>query len=399
VKIRVLAEECTACGECVEACPIAAITLKDDVAVILENCNFCGLCVSACPVDAIEMARGDIDAGTPPAEPSSGVWVFAEQKKGLLSGVAGELLGKGRQLADARGAPLTAVLFGRDVEAMARELVSLGADRVLAGEHPTLELFHDDAFTGVLTELAREHRPEILLCGATVQGRSFFPRVAARLGTGLTADCTELEIEEGTGNLLQTRPAYGGNIMATITCPRHRPQMCTVRPKVFKASLPDPGHQGEIVIRRDWGEAAHSRTRVVEVLEEALQTVNIAEADVIVSGGRGMGSADNFTLLEDLAKALGGAVGASRAAVDSDWVPYARQVGQTGKTVCPKVYIACGISGQVQHLVGMQSSDIIIAINKDPEAPIFKVATVGVVADALEIIPLLIRALTSQKVS
>jgi electron transfer flavoprotein alpha subunit len=217
--------------------------------------------------------------------------------------------------------------------------------------------------------------------------------VAARLGTGLTADCTELEIEEGTGNLLQTRPAYGGNIMATIACPNHRPQMSTVRPKVFKALDPDPDRRGEIVIRTDWGEEAHSRTRVVEVLEEVVQTVNIAEADIIVSGGRGIGSADNFKLLEDLADALGGAVGASRAAVDSGWVPYARQVGQTGKTVCPKVYVACGISGQVQHLVGMQSSDIIIAINRDPEAPIFKMATLGVVGDALEIVPLLTRAL------
>ena len=285
--------------------------------------------------------------------------------------------------------------MGRTWRAWRGELVSLGADKVIAADHAALELFHDDAYAGVLTSLAAEHRPEIILCGATVQGRSFFPRVAARLGTGLTADCTELDIEEGTGNLLQTRPAYGGNIMATIACPNHRPQMSTVRPKVFKPAVPDQARQGEITLLTEWGEEVQSRTRVVEVMRETVQSVNIAEADVIVSGGRGMGSAENFGLLDGLARALGGAVGASRAAVDSGWLPYAHQVGQTGKTVCPKIYVACGISGQVQHLVGMQSSDMIIAINKDREAPIFKVATVGVVGDALEIIPLLTRALTS----
>jgi electron transfer flavoprotein alpha subunit len=356
MKIRVISDECTACGECVDVCPIAAVTVSDDVAVILENCNFCGLCVSACPTEAIEMSRDEAAAGGE-KDSCRGVWVFAEQRRGKLAGVAGELLGKGRELADRRGMDLTAVLFGRDLEKMAAELVSLGADRVLAADHPNLELFHDDAFAGVLTSLAREHRPEIILFGATMQGRSFAPRVAARLGTGLTADCTELEIEEETGNLLQTRPAYGGNIMATIACPNHRPQMSTVRPKVFKALDPDPDRRGEI------------------------------------AGGRGMGSADNFKLLEELADALGGAVGASRAAVDSGWVPYARQVGQTGKTVCPKVYVACGISGQVQHMVGMQSSDIIIAINRDAEAPIFKIASLGIVGNALEIVPLLTRAL------
>jgi electron transfer flavoprotein alpha subunit len=285
MKIRVISDECTACGDCVEACPIAAVTVSDDVAVILENCNFCGLCVSACPTEAIEMTREEAVAGGE-KDSCRGVWVFAEQRRGKLAGVAGELLGKGRELADQRGTELTAVLFGRDLGKMAAELVSLGADRVLAADHPNLELFHDDAFAGVLTSLVREHRPEIILCGATVQGRSFFPRVAARLGTGLTADCTELEIEEGTGNLLQTRPAYGGNIMATIACPNHRPQMSTVRPKVFKVPDPDPGRRGEIVIRSDWGEEAHSRTRVVELLEEVVQTVNIAEADVVVGGCR-----------------------------------------------------------------------------------------------------------------
>ncbi|HEY5997741.1 MAG TPA: electron transfer flavoprotein subunit alpha/FixB family protein, partial [bacterium] len=275
----------------------------------------------------------------------------------------------------------------------ARELVALGADRVLGAEHPSLEQFHDDAYVEACLALMGAERPEIMLCGGTVLGRAFFPRVAARLGTGLTADCTSLEIDAGSGVLLQTRPAYGGNLFATIACPEHRPQMATVRPKVFPAGVADPARTGEIVIRRDWAEALHTRTRVLEILEEAVQTISIADADVVVAGGRGMGSAENFALLEELARLLGGAVAASRAPVDAGWVPYARQVGQTGKTVCPKLYIACGISGQVQHLVGMQSADVIVAINKDPQAPIFSVATYGIVGDALEVVPLLIRAL------
>jgi len=267
---------------------------------------------------------------------------------------------------------------------------------VLGAEHPALEQFNDDAFVDAFAALAGEQRPEILLCGGTVLGRSFFPRVAARLGTGLTADCTALEIDPESGILLQTRPAYGGNLLATIACPDRRPQMATVRPKVFPAGTAQAARAGEVVIRRDWEGVIRSRTKVLEVLEEVVQTVNIADADVIVAGGRGMGSAENFRLLEELARALGGAVAASRAPVDAGWVPYARQVGQTGKTVCPKLYIACGISGQVQHLVGMQSADVIVAINKDPEAPIFSVATYGIVGDALEIVPLLIRELGRQ---
>ncbi len=394
MEIRVLTDQCTACGECVTACPIAAIVLREDVAAILEHCNFCGLCIQACPVEAIEMS-GPEPATTSDLESFRGVWIFAEQRKGRLTGVAQELLAQGRVLADSRGTELTAVVFGRGLDGMAQELIDLGADRALVADHPMLELFHDDAFAGALAALVREYRPEIILCGATMQGRSFFPRVAARLGTGLTADCTGLEIEAGTGLLLQTRPAYGGNIMATITCPGNRPQMATVRPKVFKAAQAVAGRKGEIAVRSEWDGVVSSRTRVVEVLEEAIQSVNIAEADVIVSGGRGMGSAANFKILEDLARVLGGTIGASRAAVDADWVPYSRQVGQTGKTVCPKLYVACGISGQVQHLVGMQPSEVIIAINKDPAAPIFKVATYGVVGDALEIVPLLTKALAS----
>jgi electron transfer flavoprotein alpha subunit len=367
--------------------------MRGETAFITEACTACGICVTVCPVEAIAMEHVAPAGPAPAGAPASGVWVFAELRGGRLAGVARELVAKGRALADRRGTDLTALVFGADVAAPAAELVALGADRVLGAEHAALERFHDDAYVDACVALVGDRRPEIMLCGGTVLGRAFFPRVAARLGTGLTADCTALEIDAESGILLQTRPAYGGNLLATIACPDRRPQMATVRPKVFPAGVADPARTGEVVIRRDWEGVLRARTRVLEVLEEVIQTVNIADADVIVAGGRGMGSAENFGLLERLAQALGGAVAASRAPVDAGWVPYARQVGQTGKTVCPKLYIACGISGQVQHLVGMQSADVIVAINKDPQAPIFSVATYGVVGDALEIVPLLIAAL------
>lgn len=389
--VRVRPDDCTGCGECIPVCPVAAIEMRGASAFITDACTACGICVTTCPVEAIEMEH--VAPAARPLEPASGVWVFAELRHGRLTGVARELVAKGRALADRTGAPLTALVFGAAVGGPARELVALGADRVLGAEHPALEHFHDDAYVDAFLALAAGERPEIVLCGGTTLGRAFFPRIAARLGTGLTADCTSLEIDGESGILLQTRPAYGGNLLATIACPDRRPQMATVRPKVFPEGAADPARAGEVVIRRDWDGAIRSRTKVLEVLEEVVQTVNIAEADVVVAGGRGMGSAENFQLLEQLAQLLGGAVAASRAPVDAGWVPYARQVGQTGKTVCPKLYIACGISGQVQHLVGMQSADVIVAINKDPQAPIFSVATYGIVGDALEVLPLLIKAL------
>jgi electron transfer flavoprotein alpha subunit len=391
--VRVVPESCTACGECLAACPVSAIEMRGEAAFVTEACTVCGICVSACPAGAIVMEQPAAAPACAPAGDCTGVWVFAELRKGRLAGVARELMAKGRELADRKGTQLTAVVFGAAVDEPARELVALGADRVLGAEHPSLALFHDDAYVDAFAALAGEHRPEIMLCGGTVQGRAFFPRLAARLGTGLTADCTSLEIDPQSGVLLQTRPAYGGNLLATIVCPDRRPQMATVRPKVFAAGAPDPARRGEIVVRRDWDGVLAPRTRVVELLEEVIETVNIADADVIVAGGRGLGSAENFRILEDLAKAVGGAVAATRAAVDAGWVGYSHQVGQTGKTVCPKLYIACGISGQVQHLVGMQSSDVIVAINKDPDAPIFSVATYGIVGDALEIVPQLVKAL------
>jgi len=240
-----------------------------------------------------------------------------------------------------------------------------------------------------LTKIIAKYKPEIVLCGATTIGRSLISRVAVALRAGLTADCTGLEIDTAEKLLLQTRPAFGGNIMATIITPDTRPQMATVRHKVMKEADPDPKRKGEIIREEFPDEVYTSRSELIDIVEEIEETVNLAEADIIVSGGRGVGTKENFKIIKDLALSLNGAVGASRAAVDADLIPYSHQVGQTGKTVCPKVYIACGISGQIQHLIGMNSSDVIVAINKDPDAPIFNIATYGIVGDLFKVAPLL----------
>jgi electron transfer flavoprotein alpha subunit len=309
--------------------------------------------------------------------------------------VALELLGTGRKLADALDVDLTAVLFGSD-EDEARELIRWGADRVLHAKNPLLDKFNDEPYSKLMINLIKEHKPEIVLAGATAIGRSFLPRVAGRLKTGLTADCTALEIDEETGNLLQIRPAFGGNIMATILCPESRPQMATVRPRVMKKNVYNPERTGNIInVPVD---NLTSRTKVLDTVNETSESmINLQDAEIIISGGRGLGGPKGFEILRELAILLGGTVGSSRAAVDEGWIPYRHQVGQTGKTVCPKIYIACGISGAVQHLVGMQSSDIIIAINKNSEAPIFNVATYGIIGDLYEVVPHLIKKIKEAK--
>ncbi|MEW6587438.1 MAG: FAD-binding protein [Nitrospirota bacterium] len=387
-------EKCSGCRDCISSCPFEAIEMKDGKAFINEYCQACMTCITVCPEGAIkevakEKSKGiDINA-------HKGIWIFAEQRGGKVGSVAYELLGAGRRLADERNTYLAAVLFGA-TETEARELIKWGADKVYHAGHEALESFNDEPYSRLLTSLIREHQPEIVLAGATPIGRSFFPRVAARLRTGLTADCTSLMVDKDTGNLLQIRPAFGGNIMATILCPDTRPQMATVRPRVMKRGEYKENRDGEIINVATDG--LRSRTKVLETVKEVSdKAVNLQEAEIIVSGGRGLGDPKGFMILEELAELLGGAVGSSRAAVDSGWIPYRHQVGQTGKTVCPKIYIACGISGAVQHLVGMQSSDIIIAINKNPEAPIFNVATYGIVGDLYEIVPLLIKRIKEIK--
>jgi len=320
-----------------------------------------------------------------------GVWVFAEQWQGKLRSVSYELLAKGRELADSLQTELCAVCFGHNIDATS--LTAHGADKVYLVDSPKFALNPEDLYTRLLVDLIRQHKPEIVLAGATALGRSFIPRVAARLEVGLTADCTGLAIDMQNRQLLQTRPTFGGNIMATIVCPNKRPQMSTVRPRVFKSGVPDGERQGQI-IKADFNkEQIASKTRLLNLVEDITATVKLDEADIIVSGGRGLGKPENFKLLEELAGVLGAALGSSRPPVDEGWIPYSHQIGQSGKTVGPKVYIACGISGAFQHIVGMQTSDIIVVINNDPDAPIFEVATYGVVGDLFTVVPMLIKKL------
>lgn len=388
--IQIVNDKCVGCGLCVKACPFGAITLANKKAVIdLHKCTLCGACVPTCKFKAILLEKPQAAAVGRDLSGYKGVWVFAEQKKGKVQSVAFELIGKARELAQKLNTHVSAVLIGHEVEKEAQLLISCGVDTVYLVESPQLANFQDEPYTNVLVNLIQKYKPEIVLCGATFIGRSLIARVAIKVDTGLTADCTGLDIDPAKKLLLQTRPAFGGNIMATIICPNHRPQMSTVRHKVFTQPLPDKARKGKIVKESFPLDALSSRTTLLDIIEEVESLVNIAEADIIVSGGRAMGNHDNFKMLEELAQVLGGAVGSSRAAVDAGWMAYSHQVGQTGRTVAPKLYIACGISGQIQHLVGMQSSKVIVAINKDPEAPIFKVATYGIVGDVFQIVPAL----------
>lgn len=387
--IKVLEEKCVGCCLCLKACPFGAITMKERLAQIdLTKCTLCGACVEACKFDAIEIKQSTVEPGID-FDAYRDVWVFAEQNEGQVQSIAYELLGEGRKLANDLGMRLCAVLLGSGVDAAANELIARGADLVYVVDRPELAYFSDEPYAAVLIDLVRRHKPNIFLCGASTVGRSLVSRVAVSVNAGLTADCTGLTIDPETKNLQQTRPAFGGNIMATIVSPNHRPQMATVRHKVMKEALPQEGRKGEVVLEDVAAEILKSRTKRINFVPEEESTVNIAEANIIVSGGRGLQKPENFEILRELAEVIGAGVGASRAAVDSDWIPYSHQVGQTGKTVCPKIYIACGISGQIQHLAGMSSADIIVAINRDPDAPIFKVATYGIVGDVMKIVPLL----------
>lgn len=386
--IEVIEQICVGCGACIQACAYDAIRLENQIAVIdQDKCTLCAACVQACPFDAIVIRKsGEVPDDK---EDYSGIWVYAEQKDGVIAPVVFELLGKGRDLADQMETELSAILLGEGMEGLASELIAFGADQVIVVDDPQLRDFRDSRHAKALTELSLEYKPAVILAGATVVGRSFIPRVAVQLHTGLTADCTGLDYDPETQNLLQTRPAFGGNIMATIVTSNHRPQMATVRHKVMNALERDDSRSGSVIQKQINFDFEEEDCSWLGFEAEKTSLVNITEANIIVSGGRGLKEAKNFALLEELAEALGGAVGASRAAVDAEWIPYSHQVGQTGKTVKPTIYIACGISGAIQHLAGMSSADYVIAINRDPDAPIFKVADLGIVGDLFEVVPAL----------
>lgn len=382
-------EACIGCGVCVDVCPFAALDLVDGVAEVNENCTACGACIGECPVEALSLPERQQEGHDLAAY--SGVWIWVEQFQGEACSIAWEMMGQGRRLADELGVSLTACVLGENVEHIAKEAISYGADRVFLADDPTLGTYRTEPYSEVLVGLVTAHKPEIMLLGASSRGRDLAGSVATPLHTGLTADCTGLEIDPETRQLVQTRPAYGGNIMATIVTPNHRPQMATVRHRVFEVPDPDPAREGQVVAVPVNLVEDDIISKVVDFIIEE-EDVNIADARVIVTGGRGVGGAEGFAPIRELAAVLGGAVGASRAAVDAGWIPYAHQVGQTGRTVRPDLYIACGVSGAIQHRAGMSTSRVIVAINKDPEAPIFDIATYGIVGDLFQVLP----ALTEQ---
>ena len=387
--IRVIAEKCKGCGLCKPACPFGAIEIVDKIAVITDKCVLCGACVAPCKFHAIVIERKE-EAPKQDLSAYKGIWVFAEQHEGQVQSVAFELIAEGRKLAKDLNEDVSAILLGSgDLKTKAKELIEYGADKVYIVPDPHLKSYLTEPYTEVISGLIEKYKPEIFLLGATTTGRDLASRIAARIRVGLTADCTGLDIDPEKKIIRQTRPAFGGNIMATIISPNYRPQMSTVRPKVFKKLSKDPSRKGEIIEEKTKISEKSLRARVLEIVKSTEKKVNIAEAEIIVSGGRGIGCAENFKLIQELADTIGAAVGASRATVDAGWISQFHQVGQTGKTVSPKLYIACGISGAIQHLAGMSSSDIIIAINKDPYAPIFDVATYGIVGDLLEVVPVI----------
>ncbi|HZK70381.1 MAG TPA: electron transfer flavoprotein subunit alpha [Clostridia bacterium] len=386
--IDILVHKCIGCKQCLKECPFGAIKMEKKKAVILDNCTLCGSCVSACRFQAINFVKGEVIAKDLSA--FKGIWIFAQQKNGKVSEVVFELLGEAIKLAEKLKTDVSAVILGESLKDATKKLITYGADKVYKIENKELKDFNDEIYADILRQLINEYKPEIVLFGATTYGRSLAPRIASKLNTGLTADCTILEIDEEKKLLLQTRPAFGGNLMATIICPNHRPQMATVRPKVMKAIEPNFNRTGHIISPKVNLRTA-LKVKVLDIVDIMKSEIAIEEADIIVAAGRGIGNIKNIRLIEEFAREIGGAVAASRAVIDAGWLEYPHQVGQTGKTVAPKIYFALGISGAIQHLAGMSSSDVIVAVNNDPEAPIFKIARYGIVGDLTEVLPELIR--------
>lgn len=384
--LKIDQEKCVGCGLCVKSCAANALNIENKKAVVNDNCVLCGICVDSCSFQALSIEKEqseEIDLSE-----YNDIWVFAEQHMGKVLPVAYELLGKGKELARQRDCKLTALLFGKDVASETQKLIAYGADQVFLCEDDRLAENLDENYVEIFDMLINKYKPEILLFGATGFGRSIAPRVAARVRTGLTADCTLLEIDSETGLLQQTRPAFGGNLMATIVCPNHRPQMATVRPGVMSALESNDSRKGKVIPVS----MPKQEIENIELLEQILtpEIDTIADAQIIVSAGRGIGSQKNLALVHQLAELLGGTVGVTRPLVDIGWSEYKYQIGQTGSTVAPKLLITCGISGAIQHLAGISGAETIIAINSDPDAPIFSVAHYKVVGDCVEILKKLI---------
>lgn len=391
--IKVDESTCTGCSLCKNVCMYDAVEIINGKAAINDNCVFCGACIDVCKFKSIEITGlqdKNLDFSN-----YSGVMVFLETLDGAVLDVGYELSSEGRKLASNLGVTLSGVLIGNNVKENFTQAFEYGLDKIYCIDNPVFSNQIDDIYAKALVQIIDKYKPEIFLAGATSFGRSLVPKVAAIIKTGLTADCTALAIDEDKKILLQTRPTFGGNVLATIVTKDARPQMATVRPHVMekkKTGITGTGDLGTKVEFIDIDQSKFkTKYKLISTEKEAGENINITDYDVIVSGGRGLGGSDSFALLKELADLLGGVVGASRAAVDSNWISYPHQVGQTGKTVNPKLYIACGISGAIQHLAGMQTSDLVIAINKDPEAPIFKIANYGIVGDLFEVVPKLIR--------
>lgn len=390
--INVINDKCKGCTICVKHCPFDAITMENKLAVIGVSCTECGICVEKCPFDAIEKVEEEKKTIQDISE-YKGVWVFAEQREGKIMPVVMELLGEGKKLASSIGTELCAVLCGHNTCHLADELFAYGAEKVYIADDSELADYRTDAYTKVIYSAIEQYKPEIVLLGATHIGRDLGPCLAVKANTGLTADCTQLEIDPDDKKLKQTRPAFGGNLMATIVCENNRPQMSTVRPGVMDKAEYDSSSKGEKIQLDVEFNQGDIRTKVIDIVKTVKDQVSLIDADFIVAGGMGLGKQEGFELIQKLADKLGGVVGASRACVDAGWIDHSHQIGQTGSTVKPQIYIACGISGAIQHIAGMQNSDYIIAINSNETAPIFEVADFGIVGDVYEAIPAIMEEL------
>ena len=398
--IEIKRDECLSCGVCSGVCPQSAITMDEEgIPVIGDNCNLCGKCVDECPAKAIVKAGGTLDElasmDVSHLADCKDIWVVVELREGKIAGCTYELLGEASRLVEGTKHKVAAVLLCEEGGTYPKQLISAGADLVYMMQDKAFQRFLDQPYKDAIGQMAREMKPLAVLISATAMGRSLAPRLAANLHTGLTADCTKLELAPN-GLLIQTRPAFGGNLYASLLCPYTWPQMATVRSKVMKPLEPDESRQGTVIEKHYELDRAAILANIIEYIAKENE-VTVDEAEIVVSAGMGAASEEGLAMVRELANVLGGAMGASRKVVDAGLISYERQVGQTGKTVGPKLYIACGISGAIQHLVGMSSAKTIVAINLDPDAPIFHAADVGIVADVYEFLPKLIAALKERK--